>query len=60
MGMAPKHASTRSWSCSTLADGVDALMEQAHATEDEEHQLAQLVKDFKNIYIMLDLELRVD
>ena len=44
--MAPKSKdSTRHWSCSTLADGVDALMEQSRATEDEERELAAMVKD---------------
>ena len=42
--MASKQSS-RHWSCSTLYDGVDALLEQAKTTEDEEVNLQALVKD---------------
>lgn len=33
------------WSCSTLRDGVDVLMNQANQIEEEEESLAKLVKD---------------
>ena len=42
--MAP-HCSTRHWSCSTLNDGVDALLAQADAAEQEEEKLKKLVQD---------------
>ena len=37
--------STRRWSCSTLADGVDVLMEQSRIVEDQEEELRKLVED---------------
>lgn len=37
--------STRHWSCSTLADGVDVLMEQSRLAEEQEEELNKLVED---------------
>lgn len=43
-GMGSKDSS-RHWSCSTLRDGVDALMHQANEVEDQEHDLLKLIED---------------
>ena len=38
-------SSTRHWSCSTLADGVDCLLDEARKVEEEEEILNRLVED---------------
>ena len=44
--MASKDGCTRLWSCSTLADGVDTLLEQSKAQDAQELHLQELIKDF--------------
>lgn len=44
--MTSKDGSTRHWSCSTLADGVDVLLDQSKAQDAEELHLQELIKDF--------------
>ena len=44
--MASKDGSTRPWSCLTLADGVDTLLEQANVQDEQELHLQELIKDY--------------
>ena len=37
--------STRHWSCSTLADGVDCLLDEARKVEEEEEMLNRMIQD---------------
>ena len=43
--MASKDGSIRPWSCSTLNDGVDALLDQAKVQDEQELQLQALIKE---------------
>lgn len=38
--------SSRQWSCSTLQDGADQLIEEAKKVEDEEMELMKLIQDW--------------
>lgn len=40
------------WSCSTLRDGVDVLMNQANEIEEEEANLLKLVKDCTELLLL--------
>lgn len=42
--------SSRRWSCSTLRDGVDYLMEEANKVDDEENELERLVQETLKTY----------
>ena len=37
--------SSRLWSCSTLRDGADHLLEEANQLDEEEKELAEAIKD---------------
>lgn len=45
MSTASVVTSSRVWSCSTLRDGVDYLLEEANKAEDEELELEKLVQE---------------
>ena len=57
INMGSRDGSTRRWSCSTLADGVDALLEQSRVAEQQEEDIKKLVEDpvpnNSNFYIYL-------
>ena len=44
--MASRDDSVRPWSCATLADGVDTLLNQSRVQDEQELQLQELIKDF--------------
>ena len=45
LGMSGAANNSRVWSCSTLRDGVDYLLEQSKQVEEEEASLMKLIED---------------
>ena len=43
--------STRLWSCSTLGDGIDALLSEASKMESEEDELLKMIQDCSGLPI---------
>ena len=43
--IASTNGSTRKWSCSTLEDGVDAVIRETQKIEDEEEEMMKLIQD---------------
>lgn len=42
---------SRVWSCNTLSDGMDRLLAEANAVEQEEEQLEQVLQDRQHMLI---------
>ena len=44
------HPTTRHWSCSTLRDGVDCLLQEADQIEAEELDLKKIMEDRRDFW----------
>ena len=54
MSAQPGLDSSRVWSCNTLKDGIDRLMEKVTELDDEEDNLKRLIEDSLYIYHLIE------